>query len=171
MHHFYRKGEKLAMISQICPHGTFKPPAHGHKYGNQWAACSDFDNCWIQVGVENHCQTYNELYGKHPIWGKDNTMEKPFAKFTMCIAQSDLSEENTPLISEILEQKNSNERALEVYYGEGHELETVHLRVDDYLQNSYLAFWMSFHKELDMVRFTVCNKYVLLCPSPQFYLF
>lgn len=138
-------GETLASIAEICPDGSHQSPTHGHKYGEQWAPCADYSNCWVHVGSHDRCKTYEELHGGElPNWGQDDTIEKPFAKHTMCIAKHNENHK----ISHISEQHDLNELLLE----EGNDLqahEISHLRVDNYLANSYMAYWVSFKREID----------------------
>ena len=138
-------GEKLASIAQICPEGALQSPTHGHKYGEQWAPCADYTNCWVQVGSINRCKTYHEVHGgKLPSWGQDDKVEKPFARHTMCIAEHNENHK----ISHTIQQHDLNELLLhETNSVQEHELS--HLRVDDYLAHSYMAYWVSFKREMD----------------------
>ena len=141
-------GEKLASLAQICPKGALQSPTHGHKYGEQWAPCNDYTNCWVHVGSHNRCKTYRDLHGGElPSSGQDKEVEKPFARHTMCIAEHNENHK----ISHTIRQHDLNERLLEeTSYLPDHEVS--HLRVDDYLANSYMAYWVSFKREIDLTK-------------------
>ena len=89
--------------------------------------------------------TYEELHGGTlPSWGQDDTVEKPFAKHTMCIGKHNENHK----ISHISAHHDLNEWLLDDGNGlNNHEIS--YLRVDDYLANSYMAYWVSFKREID----------------------
>ena len=129
----------MASLSQICPDGPFTKPVHGHKYGVQWAPHDDCDNCWVQVGSHDRCNTYQELYGRSPSWGQDEEEIKPWAKHITCVSQtSDEPRDEIPKISKMIELMDANDRLIQAHEANLHKTQ-VHLRLDDYLAGSYLV--------------------------------
>lgn len=111
---------------------------HGHKYGNQWVACSDYENCWVQVGdSRKRCQAYLEVHGKPPKWGQDNEAEKPWAKFTMCVTEEE-EHGGDSTISKMLVHRDNNNKLIQMH--ESNELVgRAHLRVDEHLAGSHMV--------------------------------
>ena len=154
------KQEKLATLAQICPEGPLHAPVHGKKYGVQWAPIADCDNCWVQVGSlaglpeGGTCMSYEDHYNSLPTWGENSTLSKPWAKYTMCITDDDdLPHNNASKISQMNTHLEANDRRLEqVLLGSNNRgLQSVeHLRVDDWVANSYMSFWVSVQRSLDM---------------------
>ena len=130
------------------PRGPFTKPVHGHKYGVQWAPHDDCDNCWVQIGSRNRCNTYQELYGQSPSWGQNEEEIKPWAKHIICVSQtSNDPRDEIPKISKMIELMDANDQLIQAHNANLHNSQ-VHLHLHGYLVGShtvrlYLTFQMA----------------------------
>lgn len=104
----------------------------------------------MQIGdTRNSCKTYFDVHGEQPRWGQDYTARKPWAKFVMCMSEEETDSNATPKITKMLAHRDTNDKLIEIHGADNLEGQ-AHLRLDDYLANSHIAFWRSFSRLIDV---------------------
>jgi len=79
-----------------CPIGTFSHPLGGVQEGVSWAPIIDGPNAWVQVGEEDMCQLYTELYKSPPQWGLTGKSSEDLTRHVMCCLEEPLEEAEEP---------------------------------------------------------------------------
>lgn len=67
-----------------CPIGMKGPPLGEAKEGVSWAPLMDAPNAWVQVGKEETCKLYTDLYGTPPAWGLTGSDSYDLTEHIMC---------------------------------------------------------------------------------------
>eukprot|EP00571_Detonula_confervacea_P005178 CAMPEP_0172328788 /NCGR_PEP_ID=MMETSP1058-20130122/60533_1 /TAXON_ID=83371 /ORGANISM="Detonula confervacea, Strain CCMP 353" /LENGTH=2032 /DNA_ID=CAMNT_0013045917 /DNA_START=48 /DNA_END=6146 /DNA_ORIENTATION=- len=67
-----------------CPLATKNMPLGGAKEGVSWAPVFDAPNGWVQIGEEDTCQLYTELFRKPPEWGLSGKNAEDITRHIMC---------------------------------------------------------------------------------------
>jgi len=76
-----------------CPVARANQPLGGFKQGVSWAPIIDGPNAWVQVGEENTCELYSELYNIPPRWGLTGRNDEDLTRHVMCCLEEPLETE------------------------------------------------------------------------------